>query len=77
VKVRTKKDSRVTREAAPEENGEFLTVEEVAAWLRVSPAWIRDHATRKKPHLPVVRLGKLMRFRRLEIQDWLKRQGIG
>lgn len=54
----------------------LLTPSEVAQWLGVSPAWVRDHATRKQPHLPTVRLGKLMRFRAEEIDDFLKEQGI-
>jgi hypothetical protein len=40
---------------------------EVARLLGVSSGWVRDHATRKLPRIPVVRIGKLMRFRITDI----------
>lgn len=54
----------------------LLTPGEVAKWLGVSSGWVRDHATRKEPRLPNVRLGKLMRFKAEEIDNFLKEQGI-
>ena len=36
----------------------ILTAREVAELLRVSEGWVRDHATRKQPRLPMVKLGK-------------------
>lgn len=51
-----------------------MTVQEVARILRVSDAWVRDHATRKEPRLPVVRVGKLLRFRRSDIEAWIETQ---
>jgi excisionase family DNA binding protein len=54
----------------------LLTPSEVARWLGVSAAWVRDHATRKQPQLPTVRLGKLMRFRAEEIDKFLTEQEI-
>jgi excisionase family DNA binding protein len=54
----------------------LLTPSELANWLGVSAGWIRDHATRKEPKLPTVRLGKLIRFRADEIDVFLKEQGI-
>jgi len=50
----------------------LLTVEDVAARLRVSPDWVRDHASRKQPRLPVIRVGKLLRFRAHEIERWIQ-----
>jgi hypothetical protein len=41
--------------------------EEVARLLGVSSAWVRDHSTRKTPRLPMLRLGRLMRFRAKDI----------
>jgi hypothetical protein len=41
----------------------LLTPNEVAQILNVSPSWVRDHATRKQPRIPVIKLGKLLRFR--------------
>jgi excisionase family DNA binding protein len=54
----------------------LLTPGDVAKWLGVSAAWVRDHATRKQPRLPVVRLGKLMRFKAAEVEQFLKDQGV-
>lgn len=45
---------------------------EVAQWLGVSAGWVRDHATRKEPRLPTVRLGKLMRFRATDVEDFIR-----
>ena len=50
---------RATVASQPER---LLTINEVAAWLGVSKAWVYDHATRKKPFLPCVRFGELTRF---------------
>lgn len=36
----------------------ILTAREVAELLRVSESWVRDHATRRQPRLPIVKLGK-------------------
>jgi excisionase family DNA binding protein len=52
----------------------LMTVEELAKVLQVSPAWVRDHATRKQPRLPVIRVGKLLRFHPQEIQKWIREQ---
>jgi hypothetical protein len=41
---------------------------EVARLLGVSSAWVRDHATRKLPRIPVIRIGKLLRFRLADIK---------
>ena len=50
----------------------LLTINEVAEWLGVSKAWVYDHATRKKPFLPCVRLGEITRFRRTEIESFIQ-----
>jgi excisionase family DNA binding protein len=52
----------------------LLTPGDVAKLLNVSAAWVRDHATRKQPRLPVVRVGKLLRFRPHEIEEWIQEQ---
>lgn len=50
----------------------LMTPGEVARWLGVSPGWVRDHATRKEPKLPTVRLGKLMRFTAADIEEFIR-----
>lgn len=49
----------------------LLTVPQVAKLLNVSAGWVRDHATRKQPHLPSVRLGKLIRFRPEDLETFI------
>src|SRR5258708_6419388 len=49
----------------------LLTPTEVADRLGVSPRWVRDHATRREPRIPSVRLGSLLRFRWSDIAEFL------
>ncbi len=54
--------------------GALLSLDDVAALLKVSRAWVRDHATRRNPRIPVVRLGgkrALLRFRREDIEGFI------
>jgi len=42
--------------------------------LSVSKAWVRDHATRRNPRIPVVRLGgkrAVLRFRAQDIEQFI------
>ena len=50
----------------------LLTPGEVAQWLGVSAGWVRDHATRKQPRLRAVKLGKLLRFRQQDIEEFIR-----
>ena len=52
----------------------LLTPKEVARWLDVSVDWVHNHATRKEPRLPVVRIGKLLRFRNEEVEAFIRGQ---
>jgi Helix-turn-helix domain len=45
---------------------------EVAKWLGVSSAWVRDHATRKSPRIPTVKVGKLLRFRPVDVREFIR-----
>lgn len=52
----------------------LLTLAEVARQLGVSVAWARDHATRRSPRIPVVRLGgkrALLRFRPQDVEQFI------
>lgn len=49
----------------------LLTAEEVAKILNVSTAWVYDHAERKRPLVPSVRLGKAVRFRPEDIEHFI------
>jgi RNA polymerase sigma factor (sigma-70 family) len=44
---------------------------QVAAWLGVSASWVREHALRKHPRIRAVRVGKLIRFRREDVQAFI------
>ena len=54
----------------------LLTPVELSEWLGCSAAWVRDHSSRAKPRLPVTRLGKLLRYRVSDIEEFLRQQGI-
>ena len=52
----------------------LLNLDQVAEQLGVSKAWVRDHATRRNPRIPVVRLGgkrALLRFRPEDIESFI------
>jgi excisionase family DNA binding protein len=49
----------------------LLTAQDVAERLGVSERWVRDHATRRHPRIPVVKLGPLLRFRQEDIEHFL------
>lgn len=52
----------------------LLDLDDVAELLQVSKAWVRDHATRRNPRIPAVRLGgkrALLRFRREDIELYI------
>ncbi len=59
-------------ESQPPFSGQrLLTAQDVAERLGVSERWVRDHATRRSPRIPVVKLGPLLRFRAEDIEDFL------
>ena len=52
----------------------LLTLDEVSTMLGVSRAWVRDHATRRNPRIPVVRLGgkrAILRFRHEDLEMFI------
>ena len=52
----------------------LLTLDQVAEMLQVSKAWVRDHATRREPRIPVVRLGDrraVLRFRAQDVEQFI------
>jgi predicted DNA-binding transcriptional regulator AlpA len=55
----------------PRDGATLLTVAQVAAVLQVSEAWVRDHSTRKKPRLKCVKVGKLLRYRKEHIEEFI------
>ena len=50
----------------------LLTADEVALRLRVSKDWVWDHSSRKKPSLPVIRMGDgALRYRASRIEEFI------
>jgi len=51
-----------------------LTAEQVANILKCSPKTIRDDAEKKWPGFPpAIRIGRLKRWRRRDIEEWINR----
>jgi predicted DNA-binding transcriptional regulator AlpA len=51
----------------------LLNAREVAARLGVSERWVRDHTTRRAPKLRGVKLGSLMRYRNVDVEDFMEK----
>ena len=49
----------------------LLNARQVADRLGVSERFIRDHTTRRSPRIPAVRLGKLIRYRRADVDVFM------
>lgn len=55
--------------------GELLTVEEIAARLKVPRSWVYARTRQRgAAQLPYVKLGKYVRFEPEAVQAWLARQ---
>lgn len=50
----------------------LLNAKEVAEILSVSVNWVLDHASRRRPYLPAIRLGKAVRFRRSDVEEFIR-----
>jgi excisionase family DNA binding protein len=50
-------------------SGDLLTAEEVAALLRVTPAWV--YAQTRRHRIPHLRLGRYVRYRREALDAWM------
>ena len=61
--------------AGDDMNSEIMTIEEVAAFLRLKPQTIYRWAQEKR--IPAAKLGKEWRFRRSVIDRWLDEQMLG
>ncbi|OLE54208.1 MAG: hypothetical protein AUG51_09460 [Acidobacteria bacterium 13_1_20CM_3_53_8] len=55
----------------PRELEQFLTVEELAAWLRCKPRTIYNRVHQKR--IPYLKNGKFLRFDPEEIRQWMKK----
>jgi excisionase family DNA binding protein len=69
----------VARDARDETDlHELLTVEEVAALLKVSKSWVYEHTRRRNvapaDRLPFVKIGKYVRFETRAVRAFLQRK---
>jgi Helix-turn-helix domain len=64
------REVRISAEAANVHS--LLRPGDVAKWLGVSSGWVRDHSTRKEPRLKAVKVGKLLRFRPEDVENFLR-----
>ncbi len=70
--ARMTSDTRESNPTAGNSSGEvLLTADEVAQILRVPRSWVYSHLS----ELPVIRLGRYVRFRRSEIDGFLEKRG--
>lgn len=51
----------------------LLNAREVASRLGVSERWVRDHTTRRSPKIRGVKLGTLMRYRRVDVEEFMEK----
>ena len=56
----------------PMAHEKLLGANEVAHWLGVSRAWVFEHSNgRRRPFLPSVKLGKSVRYRPADVDDFI------
>jgi excisionase family DNA binding protein len=55
--------------------GRLLTAKEVGELLQLNTSWVLDAARRNA--IPHIRLGRYVRFRRIDIETWLSDQRRG
>ena len=64
--------------AASDRLDELLTVEEVAALLKVSPSWVYEHTrsrgTPRSERLPHVKIGKYVRFEARALRAFIEKK---
>ena len=56
-------------DADPTAPTEIITASEVAALLRMTPAWV--YAETRRNRIPHMRLGRYFRYRRSTIEAWM------
>jgi excisionase family DNA binding protein len=61
-------------EARYASDGELLTVQEIAVFLKVPASWVYGHVRGRSPDpLPGYRVGKYWRFHAAEVLAWVRR----
>lgn len=68
-KPRSRDRGSVAADESHSNNDPLLTADEVAAFMRVTRAWV--YAETRRNALPHLRLGRYVRYRRSAIEDWM------
>jgi excisionase family DNA binding protein len=56
----------------PEAESELLTAVELARWLRITPRTVYRFV--RNAQLPYVRVGRGLRFKRADVEAWIRRR---
>lgn len=60
---------------SPIDPSQILTLSELAERLKVSERWVYEKSRRRCLNpLPVIRIGRYLRFDWLEVSEWLRKQ---
>jgi excisionase family DNA binding protein len=71
LKLSMQLDTSDARTAVPATS--LMEAADVAKWLGVSEQWVRDHGIKREPRLNSVRVGRLLRFRREDVEEFITR----
>jgi len=55
------------------DDDQLLDIAAVAKLLGYSRWWVQEHCTRKEPRLPVVKIGRLTKFRRSDLREFVEK----
>lgn len=59
--------------AFPIDPSQILTLDELAARLKISKRWVYEKSRRRcLDPLPVIRIGRYLRFNWLDVSEWLR-----
>jgi excisionase family DNA binding protein len=62
-----------TPQASSDQNSELLTLDELAAILKVPRSWIYSHTrSTSQTRLPYIKVGKYLRFYESEVREFLR-----
>lgn len=61
--------------AVADATGEWMKPEEVCDWLSVKRDWLYDAVQSNK--IPHIKIGRMLRFKRLELVEWAESYRVG
>jgi hypothetical protein len=70
--------STTTTTAAVPDSEPLLDVREAAALLRVPISWLYGESRKgEKGAVPAIRIGRYLRYRKVDLQEWILHQRVG